>query len=176
MFEKLSRVIGFTNTELKVLIFIISVFVTGLVYRTFFINQNSTEYKNFDYSSQERLFQQSGDQIRSDSTYTKDKNVDSKQEVLDFNNDHFINKGAKELPGKKSININTAGIEELIKLPGIGKQTAGKIIMLRNKKGSFKQLNELLEVKGIGSVKLKKIEGFIFINHSNELSAPASNN
>ncbi len=172
MLEKFSRAIGFTNTELKVLIFIFTVFITGLVYKYFFISHNSTEYKNFDYSSQEKLFQQSGDQILKDSMHAEDKNVDYKQEVLDFNKERFIKKGPKELPGRKSIDINTAGVEDLMKLPGIGKQTAGKIIELRNRKGSFKQINELLEVKGIGTIKLNKIESFIFINRPVDLNAP----
>jgi competence protein ComEA len=145
------------------------VFIIGLVYKTFFINHALAEYKNFDYTSQEKLFQQSGNQIPNDTASAGHKNIDYKQEVLDFNKDRFIK---KEFPAKKSININTAGIGDLIKLPGIGKQTAEKIIQLRNKKGSFKKLSELLEVKGIGSIKLNKIESYIFIDRFNYPDTP----
>lgn len=165
MFEKLSRIIGFTKTEIKVLLFLICVFVIGLSYKTFLINNNSSDYKNFDYSSEEKLFNQSNENIVRDSVNTEDKNIDSKQEVLDFNNRNFSEQDAKKLPVEKSININTAELKDLVNLPGVGKKTAENIIELRNKKGSFKKLNELMDVKGIGEAKFKKIEKFVFIEH-----------
>ena len=106
MFNNLSRKIGFTTTEIKILLFFISVFLVGLAYKTYLLEKNTSEIKNFDYSSEEKLFQQENGQ---DSTFEKDKNVDYKQEVLDFNGRNFNKKEAKKLPGKKSININTAG-------------------------------------------------------------------
>ena len=169
VFNNLSRKIGFTTTEIKILLFFISVFLVGLAYKTYLLEKNTSEIKNFDYSSEEKLFQQENGQ---DSTFEKDKNVDYKQEVLDFNGRNFNKKEAKKLPGKKSININTAGLKDLVTLPGIGTKTAEKIIELRRNKGSFKKLNELLEVKGIGKIKLNNIESFLYIEHSNIFKAP----
>lgn len=48
------------------------------------------------------------------------------------------------------VNINTAQIEELMTLEGIGETYAGRIIEYRENNGSFKAPEDLLNVKGIG--------------------------
>jgi competence protein ComEA len=65
---------------------------------------------------------------------------------------------------EKSININTAGVNDLIKLPGIGEKTAEKIIELRNQRGKFERLEDLMDVRGIGEVKFNKIKKFLYID------------
>ena len=56
-----------------------------------------------------------------------------------------------------AVNINTASIEELTTLPGIGQGTAEKIVKYR-KDHKFKTAADLMEVKGIGSKKFEKIK------------------
>ena len=161
MIKKLSRKIGFTAAEIKVLFFLIFVFIAGLSYKAYKVNNERSEYKEFDYSAVERLFEQlKDDKIPRTDSIQKDKYIDYKQEVLDFNSSDFHKKEAKKLPGDKSININTAGIEDLVMLPGIGTKTAQKIIDLRKTKGRFNKLEELYEVKGIGKTRFNKIEKF----------------
>ena len=48
------------------------------------------------------------------------------------------------------VNINTAGLEELITLPGIGEVRARAIIDDREQNGPFRYPEELTRVKGIG--------------------------
>lgn len=67
----------------------------------------------------------------------------------------------KKKEEKKLVSINSAGIEELTTLPGIGKTTAQKIIDYRQEKESFLSLEELMNVKGIGKSKYEKIKGSI---------------
>ena len=56
------------------------------------------------------------------------------------------------------VNINTATINELCKLPGIGEKTAEKIIEYREKSGGFETIEELKNIEGIGEVKFNKIK------------------
>ena len=48
-------------------------------------------------------------------------------------------------------------------MPGIGEKTAEKIIELREERGKFDRLEEIMDVKGIGEVKFNKIKKFLYI-------------
>jgi len=56
------------------------------------------------------------------------------------------------------VNINTATVEELSTLPGIGLTKAEAIITYREKNGKFKSVNDLKEVKGIGDKIVEKVK------------------
>lgn len=56
------------------------------------------------------------------------------------------------------ININTASVEELAALDGIGEGLAGRIVEYREKNGDFINTDELLNVSGIGDKTLEQIE------------------
>jgi competence protein ComEA len=53
--------------------------------------------------------------------------------------------------------LNQAGASDLRHLPGVGQKRADAILALRTRLGRFKQVNDLLRVKGIGVRGLKKI-------------------
>jgi competence protein ComEA len=61
----------------------------------------------------------------------------------------------------RQININTASKEELILLPGVGEKTALKIIDYREKNDSFKKIEEIMNIKGIGQKKFEKMKIYI---------------
>ena len=55
-----------------------------------------------------------------------------------------------ELPAEDGVNINTAGLEELMTLPGIGEVRAQAIIDDREANGPFIYPEDLTRVRGIG--------------------------
>lgn len=59
---------------------------------------------------------------------------------------------------KDVVNINSATIEELQKISGIGKSKAQAIIDYRDNKGEFKTKDDLMKVKGIGKGIFEKIK------------------
>ena len=52
------------------------------------------------------------------------------------------------------LDLNTATVEQLDTLPGIGPATAAAIVAYRQEHGRFASVDELLEVRGIGEAKL----------------------
>ena len=56
------------------------------------------------------------------------------------------------------IDINTAGVEDLIKLEKIGPAIAERIIEYRTANGPFKKIEDLTNVKGIGEKTLELIK------------------
>ena len=61
------------------------------------------------------------------------------------------------------VNINTASLEELCTLDGIGEVIAGRIIEYREENGPFGSVDELIDVKGIGEKKLEDIRDRICV-------------
>jgi competence protein ComEA len=58
----------------------------------------------------------------------------------------------------QKINVNTATLEELSTLPGVGAKKAEAIIAYRENVGRFTTLEQLAEVKGIGNKMLEKMK------------------
>ena len=58
----------------------------------------------------------------------------------------------------KLIDINTASTQELVTLPGIGAKLAQRIVEERARRGSFKWIDELKDIEGIGEAKFDKIK------------------
>jgi competence ComEA-like helix-hairpin-helix protein len=70
---------------------------------------------------------------------------------------------AKKKPPEHLININTASAAELEEVPGIGQATAKKILDKRKSYGSFKSVDDLLAIKGIGPKRLDKMRKYLTV-------------
>lgn len=89
-----------------------------------------------------------------DACKQKDENSLTNDACIDKDND-------KTLSGK--ISINTASVEELMKLPGIGESKAKSIIEYRNTNGPFNSIEDIMKVTGIGENLFAQIKEFITI-------------
>jgi competence protein ComEA len=61
------------------------------------------------------------------------------------------------------VNLNSATVEQLQKLPGIGPKTAARIVEYRQKNGGFKKVEELMNVRGVGEKSFLKLKAQITV-------------
>ncbi|HEY8350847.1 MAG TPA: helix-hairpin-helix domain-containing protein [Clostridiales bacterium] len=62
------------------------------------------------------------------------------------------------------VNINTAGVDELDTLPGIGEAKARDIIAYREKHGRFGRIEDIMKVPGIKQNRFESIKDFITVD------------
>ena len=67
-------------------------------------------------------------------------------------------------PELARLDVNTATVDQLANLPGIGWTMAERIVALREKIGGYDSLRELLTVKGVDSDKLKEWEHYLTVS------------
>lgn len=76
----------------------------------------------------------------------------------------------KPLPSGK-VNINTASVEQLVELPGIGPKLAARIVEHRQQSGAFKSAEELMNVRGIGEKNFAKLQPYLTLGEAPARSA-----
>ena len=106
-----------------------------------------------------------------DSTAFKDEVSTVKKQNIIALTDSLTNSNTDSLHKKKPtikltvkekvVNINTANIEKLCTLKGIGKTIAARIISYRTQNGNFKNCDDLMKVKGIGKKRYHQIKNNI---------------
>jgi competence protein ComEA len=152
LLKRINQSIGFTKNELRVVLFLIFAFLVGAGVKIYKSTVVADDTNSFNYSESDKTFQE-----LSQSNYSA--SVDTISEA----NTNVSVKGKKDLK-LRSIAINTANKNELMKLPGIGETTAERIIAFRQGNGYFKNDTELLKVKGIGKKKLEQIKPYLTFN------------
>ena len=68
-----------------------------------------------------------------------------------------------------TLNLNTASIGDLIKLPGVGPKKAERIVDWRAKHGKFNRVVDLRRVKGFGAKTVKKLKPYLSVKGSSTL-------
>lgn len=69
--------------------------------------------------------------------------------------------GASAAADEGPLDLNAATLEQLDALPGIGPTTAQAILDERERRGGFRSVDELLEVRGIGPAKLEQLRDLV---------------
>jgi competence protein ComEA len=69
------------------------------------------------------------------------------------------------------VNLNTASVEQLTTLPGVGPKLAARIVEYRQKSGAFRSTEELINVKGIGEKSFAKIETWLSVGEAPKATA-----
>ncbi len=141
------RILGFTQNELRALLFLTATFFLGLGVRWFHATGQSGPDTQYDYSKLDSIFSERSGKVLPDSAARETKQKGKHR--------------AQKRPKSGSININTASKDELMLLPGIGETYAERILIYRQDHGPFRSIDDLSRVKGIGKKTLARIREFI---------------
>lgn len=162
---RIQSVLGITKSELTFVSIIFLGLIIGVLYNNFCIPNSNI----IDYNLHEQI-SKSLDSIAevNKTTYIAcDSRQNSIKKLKDA--DTIIEK-EKLFPDSKKkdipsglININNASKVQLMKLPGIGEKTAISIIEFR-RSNPFRNISDIMLVKGIGQKKFDKMKPFITIN------------
>lgn len=98
----------------------------------------------------------------SGNTAAQDDIPNSGIEILNAAGPGIWEEGSSQSPSGK-VNINTAGIEQLMTLSGIGEQTAKAIIEYRNANGPFISIEDIMKVPGIKESRFSRIRDSICV-------------
>ncbi len=175
--HSLFRKLNFTKNEIKVLLFLFVILFLGLGLKV--SKEYFSEESKFDYQKAGKLFYQKSGGLPysvNDSNIVNDS-VSGSNIKTDIGKTNLSEDSLKSLDTKKkkkgkkgenlqekSINLNTASREQLILLPGVGESTADKIIQYRKDYGSFKKIEDIMKIKGIGNKKFEKMKNFIIVD------------
>jgi len=72
------------------------------------------------------------------------------------------------IASNKKINLNLADELELVKLPKIGPKIAGLIVEYRTKHGRFQQIEDLVQIHGIGKKTIEAIRDAVILTEKED--------
>jgi comEA protein len=157
LLTKFNQTFGFTQTESRVVLFLVLAFIIGAGIKIFKLTPRTES--TYDYSAADSEFSARSLLLaRSDSA----ESAESTEIETVNKNRKTSSPVTQELP-LNSIDINTATKDELVKLPGIGEAMAERIILYREENGPFKSVEELMYIKGIGVKKLERLAPYCIV-------------
>jgi comEA protein len=127
--------LGFTKREARIIILAFTVLTVGFCIKFYDNIFGSSDANSFDFAKSDMEF----------SIISSQNNTGNSKENIPKNE-------------SVTININTAAVEELVVLDGIGESLAAEIISHRDKNGNFSRPEDLMKVSGIGKKKFEKIK------------------
>jgi comEA protein len=70
----------------------------------------------------------------------------------------------KKNPPANPVNLNSASVEQLQQVPGIGPATAKSIVNFREKSGPFQRVEDLLAIRGISKQALERMRPYVTVS------------
>ena len=70
------------------------------------------------------------------------------------------------------VNLNTATVDELCQLDGVGKVIAERIVAYREAHGGFQRTDELINVSGIGVATYEELEPYVTVGEGEQTAGP----
>jgi competence protein ComEA len=138
MLKRIADWIALTNTERKVILFLVVTLLAGAGIRLYQATFPSAP--QFDYRA-------------SDSTFA------ALSAAPEDSSSEAVKEGIGDASGK--LNINTATKQQLLDLPGVGEVTADRILTYRAETGKFSDVDELRAIKGMSKKKIENLRPLI---------------
>lgn len=135
---------GFTRSEQRAILFLLSTFGVGTVVWLYRQNQPLPEVNPAEMAT----FEEFVHGLQSDSTI-----------ALLHTNASQLAQNERSTP----VDLNAATYNDLLQLPGIGPVMAKRIIAFREANGAFRRLQDLRQVKGIGAKTYEKLAPLLTI-------------
>ncbi|MGH9462982.1 MAG: ComEA family DNA-binding protein [Vicinamibacteria bacterium] len=83
--------------------------------------------------------------------------------LLGVGSNAFSQSASTNASDEAQVNLNTATVEQLVELPGIGEAVATRIVAYRDANGSFGKIEELMNVRGIGEKTFLRLRPLVFV-------------
>jgi competence protein ComEA len=71
--------------------------------------------------------------------------------------------GVQRLRDQQRLDLNRAGVGDLLLLPGVGPKLAARILEERDRRAGFAHVDQLAEVKGVGPKKLAQLRELVSV-------------
>ena len=147
--------LNFTRQERIVIYFLVVTLGVGAILRLVRNQHLENDLTPIRFNEEQEQFKRIAEQINSDSLQFVD-NANSTPDSAMLETTTAGHDGISII-----INLNTAGISELAKLPGIGPAKAKRIRAFTDQNGPFKNKSDIVLVKGIGEKIYTRIEGLV---------------
>lgn len=145
--RKIQEKLGLTKSEAGIILFLSFGLLLGGSVKILHLDKATERH---DFAESDSFFAEASSKIDSLLAYEEDTTRSGAHRTI---------AGAKEIDSP--VDVNLATLQEFMKLPGIGKVTAQRIIDYRSANGKFSSIEDLLKVKGIGRSKFEKIKIYL---------------
>ena len=156
---RLQQRIAITRSECNVMLVLALLFGLGLMVR--YVQSEAQPLPSVDYAEAERLFEQASEAPPAEVTQESPPAPAAESAPKPFPYT------PKATPPAASINLNTASASELQRLPRIGPKMAARIIAYREAHGSFRRVQDLVRVRGIGKKTLAQLTPYLVVEEGN---------